>query len=214
MEVSPISTQQFMPPAAQPSALSSDFETFLRMLTVQMQNQDPLNPTDSGDYAVQLATFSGVEQQVRGNDLLQQLVSGGEVSGLANLAGWIGKDARAPVSGAWSGTPITVFGQAEATADAAELVIMDDQGNEVQRFGFDPADKSMEWAGAGPDGSPIPYGNYRFYVASYAQDETLGVTQAEVYQPVTEVRIENGVSRVFFASGESVASRDVTALRN
>lgn len=37
----------------------TDFNTFLRMLTVQMQNQDPLNPIDSTDYAVQLATFSG-----------------------------------------------------------------------------------------------------------------------------------------------------------
>ena len=49
--------------------ISSDFNTFLRMLTVQMQNQDPLNPIDSADYAVQLATFSGVEQQVRTNQL-------------------------------------------------------------------------------------------------------------------------------------------------
>jgi flagellar basal-body rod modification protein FlgD len=50
--------------------ISSDFETFLKMLTVQMQNQDPLNPVDSSDYATQLATFSGVEQQVQTNDLL------------------------------------------------------------------------------------------------------------------------------------------------
>ena len=47
--------------------LSSDFETFLKMLTVQLENQDPLNPVDSADYAVQLATFSGVEQQVQTN---------------------------------------------------------------------------------------------------------------------------------------------------
>ncbi len=43
------------------SNISADFETFLKMLTVQMQNQDPLNPVDSSDYATQLATFSGVE---------------------------------------------------------------------------------------------------------------------------------------------------------
>ena len=39
-------------------ALSSDFETFLVMLTAQMENQDPLNPLDSQDFAIQLATFS------------------------------------------------------------------------------------------------------------------------------------------------------------
>jgi flagellar basal-body rod modification protein FlgD len=45
------------------SGLSSDFETFLKMLTTQLKNQDPMNPVDSADYAVQLATFSSVEQQ-------------------------------------------------------------------------------------------------------------------------------------------------------
>ena len=39
---------------------SSDYETFLKMLTVQMQNQDPLNPVESSDFAAQLATFSSV----------------------------------------------------------------------------------------------------------------------------------------------------------
>lgn len=38
---------------------NSDFETFLRMLTTQLQNQDPLKPMESTEFAVQLATFSG-----------------------------------------------------------------------------------------------------------------------------------------------------------
>ena len=62
--------------------ISSDFDTFLRMLTVQVQNQDPLNPVDATDYATQLATFSGVEQQVLTNDLLtglQDLLGGGSL---------------------------------------------------------------------------------------------------------------------------------------
>ena len=79
--------------------ISSDFNTFLRMLTVQMQNQDPLNPIDSADYAVQLATFSGVEQQVRTNQLLADMQGKFSQLGMAEMAGWIGKEARsaAPV---------------------------------------------------------------------------------------------------------------------
>ena len=58
-------TTTFVPQTETTEAvISSDFETFLRMLTVQLENQDPLDPTDSADYAMQLATFSGVEQQV------------------------------------------------------------------------------------------------------------------------------------------------------
>ena len=35
--------------ASNTTALTSDFTTFLKMLTTQMQNQDPLNPIDSTD---------------------------------------------------------------------------------------------------------------------------------------------------------------------
>ena len=58
---------------AETSLIGNDFNTFLVMLTTQLQNQDPLNPIESSDYAVQLATFSGVEQQVRTNQLLQEI---------------------------------------------------------------------------------------------------------------------------------------------
>jgi len=69
MDVNPIQSgaAQTAAPTTTRTEISSDFETFLRMLTVQMQNQDPLNPVDSSDYAVQLATFSSVEQQVQTN---------------------------------------------------------------------------------------------------------------------------------------------------
>jgi flagellar basal-body rod modification protein FlgD len=33
------------------SKISSDFETFLKMLTAQISNQDPLNPIDASDYS-------------------------------------------------------------------------------------------------------------------------------------------------------------------
>jgi flagellar basal-body rod modification protein FlgD len=69
----PTQTPQSPNQTTRSKALTSDFETFLRMLTVQMKNQDPLNPIESSDFAVQLATFSGVEQQVKTNDLLTKL---------------------------------------------------------------------------------------------------------------------------------------------
>lgn len=70
----------------QTDGIISDFDTFLRMLTVQMQNQDPLNPVDSTDYATQLATFSQVEQAVLTNDLLKSLTTQLTSSGLADMA--------------------------------------------------------------------------------------------------------------------------------
>ena len=54
---------------------AADFQTFLTLLTTQMKNQDPLNPTDSTEFVAQLASFSGVEQQVRANEQLEKILS-------------------------------------------------------------------------------------------------------------------------------------------
>ena len=37
---------------------------FLQMLVAQIQNQDPLNPTDSSTFMTQLAQFSSLEQLI------------------------------------------------------------------------------------------------------------------------------------------------------
>ncbi len=49
------------------TSLSSNFDTFLKLLTTQMQNQDPLNPMDSAQFTQQLVQFSGVEQSIKTN---------------------------------------------------------------------------------------------------------------------------------------------------
>jgi flagellar basal-body rod modification protein FlgD len=39
-------------------------QEFLQLLVAQMQNQDPMNPTDGEQYLSQLASFSQLEQQI------------------------------------------------------------------------------------------------------------------------------------------------------
>lgn len=38
-----------------------DVNEFLQLMVAEMQNQDPLEPTDNSDYMAQLATFTQVE---------------------------------------------------------------------------------------------------------------------------------------------------------
>jgi len=73
-------------------AILNDFNTFVTMLTVQIKNQDPLNPMESSEFAVQLATFAGVEQQVRTNDLLREIAT--VKSGLGEAGSLIGQNVR------------------------------------------------------------------------------------------------------------------------
>ena len=57
------------------ASLATNFQSFLTLLTTQLQNQDPLNPTDTNEFTQQITQMSGVEQQLLSNQLLQSLVT-------------------------------------------------------------------------------------------------------------------------------------------
>ncbi len=220
MDINPTGTSAAAPRstgsgAGSASALSSDFDTFLKMLTVQMQNQDPLNPIDSTDYAVQLATFSGVEQQVRTNDLLADLAARMATGGMAEMAGWVGMEARAAVPARFdSANVITLAPRPLAIADRAELVVTDNWGTEVDRREIPVSDDLYDWNGLSSRGTPLPAGNYRFELVSYSQGDAITKAPVEVYARVREIRSENGQTVLILQGGGEVGPGDVTALRD
>jgi flagellar basal-body rod modification protein FlgD len=210
----PAATATVTPTAAKTGAISSDFETFLRMLTVQMENQDPLNPVDSTDYAVQLATFSGVEQAVLTNDLLKSLTSQMNSSGLAGMANWVGKEARAAAPAYFDGNPISITPNPSVIADRAEIVVRNENGSEVQRMDIPVTNEQFDWAGVSDGGVPFEEGLYTFEVLSIANDEVIGQSQVEIYSKVTEVRSEGGATVLVLEGGATIASDQVSALRD
>jgi len=57
-----------------PDQLANE-STFLKLLMAQVQNQDPMNPTDSTQFVGQLVQFSQLEQLLCINQGVQTLVS-------------------------------------------------------------------------------------------------------------------------------------------
>ena len=193
---------------------SSQFEMFLQMLTVQMQNQDPLNPVDSTDYATQLATFSTVEQAVLTNDLLAGLSSQLTSSGLADMAAWVGKDARVAAAGYFNGEPILLAPNPASLADSAMIVVYDENGTEVQRFDVPISAEPIEWAGVDTGGYPFDEGLYSFELISSLEGEVLTQDQVELYSTVSEVRAESGETILILEGGVAVATSQVSAIRD
>ena len=195
------------------AALSSDFETFLRMLTVQMENQDPLNPIESSDFAVQLATFSGVEQQVRTNDLLSSLLGQQSVSALSQVSGWVGMEARAAVPASFQGEPVDFFVDPVSGADQATLVVRNEAGREVSRVAMSSSTDAGTWSGKDATGATLPDGAYTLSVEYRSGGEVVGTKSAEVYATVTEARLSGGDPLVRFASGGEIRADQVSAIR-
>jgi flagellar basal-body rod modification protein FlgD len=98
---------------ASSSKLTADYNLFLKLLTTQMQNQDPMNPMDSAQYTQQLVQYSQVEQSITQNKTLNSILSGLNMTSLTTSSSMIGQpvqldsdkaglSATAPAQWEWS----------------------------------------------------------------------------------------------------------------
>jgi flagellar basal-body rod modification protein FlgD len=127
-----------------------DFQSFLRLLTAQLRNQDPLSPLDSTQFVAQLANFSTVEQLVSANARLDRLAEGLVQSDLASFSNWIGRVAEiidTPVRFAGAAVPFRVTPRTDASE--AQLVVRDESGAEVHRTQIGNSDAVQHWTGQG-----------------------------------------------------------------
>lgn len=201
------------PKKTEKAAINADYNTFLKMLTAQLQNQDPLNPIESSDYAVQLATFSSVEQQTKTNDLLKGLSDQFGTFGLSQLAGWVGQEARVEAPVYMSGSAVALAPEPVTGADRAVLVVRNERGGLVAREDMPANAESYMWLGADAAGDPLPQGRYTLSVESYLDDTLMKTAAVQSYQRITEVRGGEGGTTLLLAGGVEVPSTAVTALR-
>jgi flagellar basal-body rod modification protein FlgD len=75
------------------ASLSGTFDTFLKLLTTQLQNQDPLSPMDSAKFTEQLVQYSQVEQQISTNSKLDSLASKMSTSSSIGALSYLGRTA-------------------------------------------------------------------------------------------------------------------------
>jgi len=156
--------------AAQSStSLANDFDTFLTLLTTQLQNQDPLEPMDSSEFTNQLVQFSTVEQTIRTNQNLENLV-GLTASQMSNDAvGYIGKEISA-----LGDTTVLKDGSAqwsyafENQSDQTTIIIKDDTGKIVytQQGEKDSGAHDFVWDGKDNAGNQLPDGAYTLDVTA------------------------------------------------
>ncbi len=210
----PVPTAGAAPSISSNSAISSDFETFLTMLTVQIENQDPLNPVDATDFATQLATFSSVEQQVLTNDLLQDVKGILNGNTLQQMGDWVGKQALTKSPAFYDGQPIEMNLDFAHGADTAYLTVRDSSGALVNREAVSVNDTTYAWDGKDTLGLEVPVAQYTFAIENYAGDTTLDQTIPATYGRIEEVRSVNGSYVLFLNGGAEVSPDEVLGLRS
>ncbi len=140
-------------------------DEFLKLLTAQLQNQDPMNPLQNHEFVAQLAQFSSLEQQVLTNDSLGQIQM--SQMGLANaqLAGFVGKEivARGDYIHIDSGQAQPVGVELAAPASEVTITIKDETGGTVRvmtRANVGAGVQEIGWDGNDSTGQPLEDGRY------------------------------------------------------
>ena len=159
---------------AKRASLANNFETFLTLLTAQLKNQDPLSPLDSKDFTNQLVQFSGVEQQLKTNDLLSSLTENTKLSAGATAVAYLGKEATANSSVATipAGGNATWNYEIPRAASSVSLRVLDSSGRVVAVASGETTrgEKAFGWDGKDQSGRAVNAGTYRLEINATGAD--------------------------------------------
>lgn len=190
-------------------------DDFLKLLTVQLQYQDPLNPLENTEFVAQMAQFSSLEQLQNMNQSLDDnLGSENELNAAfrQNLAtSLVGRSIEVPTDRVeWSGegTAAIAYRLGEG-ASQAQLKVLDARGQTVRQLDL-PATAygSVEWDGLADGGEPVPAGSYR--VAVQAQDALGRPLDASVLEGVRVDAVRyNGQEARIWAGGRQMSLGEI-----
>lgn len=156
------------------SLLNPDFNLFLKMLTTQMQNQDPLNPMDTSQYTQQLVQYSQVEQEMQQSTTLNKILSSLSSQGMMQASSFIGREARfdTDVSGLQGSNAATwTYASSGPKPVSITATIKDANGKVVATANLDPnGNGRYAWDGTQTDGSKAPDGAYELTLSAKDAD--------------------------------------------
>lgn len=195
--------------------LADDFSTFLTLLTTQLQNQDPTSPMDTNEFTNQLVQFSGVEQQIRTNQNLEDLATLIGAQNFNASASLLGQDALlngADILNAGSGGKWRYGFTSEP--DDVTLRVLNSNGIAVyEQLGAKSIGiHDFEWDGLDREGNPVPEGTYTLDVRAL-NDESQAIA-AQVYSTGRVTGVTAGIDEPLFDIGaqKGVTQKDILQL--
>lgn len=197
------------------SQLSADYENFLKLLTVQLQNQDPTAPTDTNQLTQQIAMLSQVEQQIATNQNLETLIAMTNATQYNSVVSYIGKQIEAPgeAGSLEDGEALFVY-YLEGEADTVDITIKDEEGNVVYtgEGSLELGRNQFVWDGKNNEGTDMPSGVYTIEVE--AKDGGGNEINSQTYTTGIVTAIDSAGGQIYLSFGElSVPIQNVVSVR-
>lgn len=189
-------------------------DEFLRLLSHQMQNQDPMNPMEQSKFVGELAQFAQLEQMTGLNQKFEKMSNNVSTENKFYGASFLGKSVMT------SGT--TLAHKAEGATsdvhftldkDATKVLvrIFDKKNNmigEVSRDNMVRGNQTLTWDGMSLDKTPAPKSDYTVQIIAYDKQFQQFPVQSKVSGVVTGVSFEDGETVLTVDGGKKVFLRD------
>ncbi|HWW46894.1 MAG TPA: flagellar hook capping FlgD N-terminal domain-containing protein [Xanthobacteraceae bacterium] len=159
--------------------IADNFQTFLTLLTTQLQHQNPLDPLDTNQFTQQLVQFAQVEQQLRSNSQLTSLVELQTNAQATQALAFVGATAVVDGSTATMKNGGAQWSLGVSKPSTVKISISNSVGQTVftGEYTADAGDQSFTWNGKGNDGTQWPDGTYTMSAtAKDASGQYVGVT--------------------------------------
>ena len=208
------------PATTQVGAQASDpqMNQFLTLLVAQLQNQDPMNPTDPTQFVSQLAQFSTVEQLVQGNSTLNTISSGITGLGLGQYVGLINQPITATTSTMTipaSGSPAQMTYNVTTTGLAnVNVSITNSSGTVVRSIPVTGTSGTVPFNGTDSNGNPLPAGQYGVSLVGTGSSGQTSAGTLTTSGTVSEViQGANGAWQLQLQDGRTIPAANVSSVQ-
>ncbi|MBX3453531.1 flagellar hook assembly protein FlgD [Ferrovibrio sp.] len=178
------------------NTLTADMETFLKLLTTQLKNQDPTDPMDPKEFTSQLVQFSQVEQQIQQTGKLEEILAALTSGKASDALAYIGQEVQAPGDTTYleDGVASWSYG-VPSGASSVTLNVYDSSGSLVYTTTGDASSgrHDFDWDGSNSDGGTESDGGlYTLEVVAKDSSGTALTTDTLVRGVVDAVETING----------------------
>lgn len=197
------------------SKLNADFDMFLKLLTAQMQNQDPLDPMDTSEYTQQLVQYSQVEQSIEQTGTLKSILASLGTQNLTQASSLLGKlvEADSATAGLTAEVPAQWSWEADRSVATMTATILDKNGRivDTRTIESNSASGALQWDGATSTGKEMGPGSYTMELVAKDASGTVVPVTVHAFGLVSDVQLQNG-NVTLTVNGEKVSTDDLVRI--
>lgn len=196
-------------------SLSENYELFLSVLTAQLENQNPLDPTDTDEMTSQLVNYAQVEQQILSNSYLENLVLATNNESASVAISLVGMEVTYVADDLefTDGDTLSWSYDMPADMESATVQVLDENGDVVysEPVSTDEGAYTFSWDGTKTNGATADDGTYSLQIVGTDADGESVTIDPNTTSVVTQVDWSDGSAQLIMENGATVSLSNIVS---